>query len=74
MQARPIPSQWIDCVLGILETHDPSKIEWTLTAEINWQQFGIEQDAYGLLTKVLRAPEVLGHQVVGMRDRRWHLH
>ncbi len=70
MQARPIPRPWLDSVLGILATHDPAIIEWTTTAEINWQSFGLEQDAYNLLIRVLSAAEVLGHQVVGMRDRR----
>ena len=70
MQVRPIPRPWLATVLEILQSYDPSRIEWTDTAIEKWQLFGLEQDAYTLIIKTLSAPEILGHQVVGMRDRR----
>lgn len=69
MKVRPIPRSWIDTVTGFLEAGDPSVIEWTDTAEENWQPYGLEQDAYTLLIQVLRQPGIHGHQVVGMLDR-----
>lgn len=70
MQARPIPRPWIDTVLGVLESNDPMRIEWTFTAVNDWKHFGLEQDAYKLLIKTLGAPIILGHQVIGMLDAR----
>jgi hypothetical protein len=70
MQAEPIPRNWLDRVLPILVEREPTSIEWSYTAENDWQSFGLEQDAYDLILKELRKPEVLGHRVVNMRDRR----
>lgn len=70
MQARPIPRLWLTTVVEILQTHDPERIDWTDTALETWQLYGLEQDAYSLIARTLSAPEVLGHQVIGMRDRR----
>lgn len=66
MKISPIPQGWINCVLTLLKDGDPSKIEWTLTAQSDWAPFGLEQDAYALLIKTLSAKEVLGNAVVGM--------
>jgi hypothetical protein len=70
MRAQPIPPAWIKLVTSILESHDPENIEWSFTAEQDWHPFGLEQDAYALLIKTLNRPQVLGHPVVGMLDRR----
>lgn len=69
MQARTIPSTWIQTVISLLESYDRRNIEWTTTASEKWAQFGREEDAYELLIKTLGAPNLPGHQVVGMKDQ-----
>lgn len=70
MRVQPIPGAWIELVTRILDEGDGSVVEWTTRARQQWAQFGREQNAYELLVSALRKPGVLGHQVVGMLDRR----
>ena len=69
MQAKPIPRPWIAKVVEILRIGDRNQIEWTLTADQTWGQFGLEQQAYKLILETLEVEEILGHAVISMRDR-----
>lgn len=70
MHVCPIPHPWKETVLTILREGNPDNINWTIQAVDDWQRFGLEYQAYELLIQTLSDSEVIGQQVIGMRDRR----
>lgn len=70
MKVQPIPHPWISKVVEILRGCDSRVIEWTLRAEQDWGQFGMEHEAYDLIINTLKVPGILGHSVTGMVDAR----
>ena len=68
----PLPQQWLDAVIPILERGDPASILWTGRAQREMSAAGIQfnWDAYELCLQVLRTPGMLGEQIPGVVDDR----
>jgi hypothetical protein len=67
----PIPSRWINAVVGILRDGDIQNIRWTLTAEREFHLFGFNSKelAYEYCINILLTPGIHGEMVTGMYDR-----
>lgn len=68
----PLPQDWLDAVIPILERGDPASIFWTGRAQREMSAAGIQfnWDAYQLCLQVLRTPGMPGEQIPGMIDER----
>lgn len=63
---EPLPQDWCESVIRILNKGAPAQIRWSLRAKQDWQQFGMTHDAFTRLVKTLRQPGIWGELVVGM--------
>lgn len=46
---EPLPDEWRNIVVPILRRGSSSEIEWTFRASQDWQQFGMQFEAYDYL-------------------------
>lgn len=61
MTIAPIPNRWKTPVIKALQTYDTTIIEWKFRPKQEWQQFGLPHNAYELLIKTLKQPNIIGH-------------
>jgi hypothetical protein len=62
----PIPAPWLASVISLLEEGDQAKINWTFRAKLDWQQFGLDYQAYEHCLKILKSPTLVGEKISGM--------
>jgi hypothetical protein len=64
----PIPPRWSGPVIKLLESGDPSKINWTFTAKQEMRMIGLacEQDAFKHCLTTLRTTGIIGECIVGI--------
>lgn len=65
-----LPKRWLDIVIPILEEGSHQSIRWTLSAEMDLPQIGLncKQAAYEHILHVLRTPNQPGELIPDMRD------
>lgn len=63
---EPLPQDWCESVIRILNKGAPTQIRWSLRARQDWQQFGMPYDAFSRLAKTLQQPGIWGERVIGM--------
>lgn len=63
---EPLPQDWCESVIRILNNSAPTQIRWSLRARQDWQQFGMPYDAFSRLAKTLQQPGIWGERVIGM--------
>lgn len=65
-----LPQRWLNLVIPILEEGDPRAIRWTLTAQMEFPQIGLnsKQAAYDHILQVLRTPNQPGELIPDMYD------
>jgi len=66
MTIAPIPKRWKEPVIKALQTFNSAQIKWKLRAQTDWQQFGMNHDAYELLIKTLSSPIIGKDESLGM--------
>ena len=65
----PIPKEWRDCVIQILQTNDHNLIGWTTPARQRWEfeRFGADiYEAYDAMVETLIANQVEGNETTSM--------
>ncbi len=63
---EPLPPDWCESVIRILEKSAASHIRWTVRAQMDWSPFGLPYQACGLLVRALRQPGIWGESISGM--------
>lgn len=63
---EPLPQDWCESVIRILEKGSVSHIRWTIRAQMDWSPFGIPYQASSFLVRALRQPGLWGESIAGM--------
>lgn len=63
---EPLPQDWCESVIRILEKGSASHIRWTVRAQMDWSPFGLPYQARGFLARSLRQPAIWGENISGM--------
>ena len=63
---EPLPQDWCEAVIRILNKGAPAQIRWSTRARQDWQMFGMPHDAFTRLVKTLQQPGIWGERVTGM--------
>jgi hypothetical protein len=65
-QVEPLPTDWCESVIRILNKGASTQIRWSFRARQDWQQFGMPYEAFFRLAKTLQQPGIWGERVIGM--------